>query len=54
MSYNIYGTTRFAWLLMKINNIDASKMFDPVLPGQKVLYVSADTAKSIVRGINGF
>ena len=29
LSYKIYGTTRLAWLLLKINNIDMKDVFVP-------------------------
>ena len=53
VSYAIYNTTRLAWLLMKVNRVPASRMFDTVKPGQKVLYVDGGRANEIAREING-
>lgn len=49
VSYAVYGTTRLAWLLMKVNGVPASRMFEPVRPSQKVYYVPADQAKEILK-----
>ena len=53
VSYAIYKTTRLAWLLMKVNQVPASRMFDTVKPGQKVLYVDSGQASEIARKVNG-
>jgi len=39
ISYNIYGTVRFAWLLMKINGITPDLAFEIVPAGSKVKYL---------------
>lgn len=38
ISYNIYGTTRLAWLLMKINKVGAKNLFKKVEAGQRIKY----------------
>ena len=50
ISYNIYGTTRFAWLLCKINEVK-----DPVFPvcaGTPVFYIPQELVNSVVQYIN--
>lgn len=53
ISYNIYGTTRLWWILMKINEVDARHMFDVVPAGSSIKYVDKDIARSIVMSIKG-
>ena len=48
ISYNIYGTTRLAWLLMKLNNVKAKDMFAIVRAGQSVKYIKKDTVQSVI------
>ena len=48
ISYNLYKTTRLAWVLMKVNNVDVDSMFKPVLAGQSVSYISKDTIQQIL------
>jgi len=43
ISYNLYKTTRLAWVLMKINNVQVEDMFKPILAGKTVAYISKDT-----------
>lgn len=54
ISYNIYGSTRLAWLLWKLNNIDASNIFQAKQPGDKVKYLPQKYVESIVSEINDF
>lgn len=39
ISYKLYGTTRFAWLLMKLNKVDAAHVFDKLHTGDVIRYV---------------
>lgn len=39
ISYNIYGTTRLAWLLMKINGVRGAAIFREVRSGFAVKYL---------------
>lgn len=39
ISYNIYGTTRLAWLLMKLNHIQGENIFKEVPAGTAVMYL---------------
>lgn len=52
ISYKLYGTTRLAWLLMKLNEVKPSQMFDIKHAGDKIIYVSMDIVKDIVSEIN--
>lgn len=54
VSYQIYGTTRMAWLLMKLNNVSAADIFKPLQPGDKVKYLSREQAEAIVADLNDF
>lgn len=39
ISYKIYGTTRLAWLLMKLNGVELPEAFRPVKAGTAVKYI---------------
>ena len=47
ISYDIYETTRLWWLLMKVNNVTADKMFDVVPAGTDVRFLNKETVKEI-------
>lgn len=50
ISYNIYGTVRLAWLLMKINGITPDLAFEIVPAGAKVKYLDrSDVATAITK-----
>lgn len=49
----VYSTPRLAWLLMKINEVDAKHMFDAVPTGTKVKFLNTETMQQIVDIING-
>lgn len=51
-SYKIYGTTRLAWLLMKINNVDAKNVFDIIHAGDVIKYLSREQLASVLDIIN--
>lgn len=53
-SYLIYGTTRLAWLLMKINDVKAVDMFKNLSPGDIVYYLPQDTIEHIIADLNDF
>lgn len=42
LSYNIYGTTRLAWLLMKVNDVTADNVFRPIENGESIRYVPSE------------
>ena len=52
ISYQIYGTTRLAWLLMKVNKVPPQRMFKALRPSDEVLYPPTDMAKTIANTLN--
>lgn len=54
ISYKIYGTTRLAWLLWKLNNIDASNIFISKKPGEVVKYLPKRLVDGLVEQLNDF
>lgn len=54
ISYKIYGTTRLAWLLWKLNDVSAADIFKPKHPGDKVLFLERNYVESIVADLNDF
>ena len=54
ISYKLYGTTRLAWLLWKINKVDAGNIFVAKQPGEKVKYIPQKYVETIVSDINDF
>lgn len=52
ISYKIYGTTRLAWLLMKINDVQDDELFLPKQPGDTVRYISQEQIQYVVEEIN--
>lgn len=50
-SYQIYQTTRLAWLLMLLNGVDASNMFKKLQPGDKIKYLGANAVTSLLAAI---
>ena len=54
ISYMIYGTTRLAWLLMKLNNVSVDAMFMPKYASEKVKYIDKSYLQQIVKTINGY
>ena len=51
ISYQLYNTTRLAWLLMKLNNVKAENIFDPKKAGDTIYYVNNDTVAQIIQSI---
>ncbi len=52
ISYKIYGTTRLAWFLIKINNIKIADIFKIKHPGDKIKYISKTDIESIIENIH--
>ena len=48
ISYKIYGTTRLAWLLWKVNNVPIADTFKAKQPGDIIYYLPKDYVQSIV------
>lgn len=54
LSYKIYGSTRLAWLLMKVNDVNAENVFAAKEPGDIIYYVPKDQLEAIVADLNDF
>lgn len=54
VSYRIYGTTRLAWMLMKINGVGPDDVFEPVRPGREVMYVPEENVHVVIKALNGY
>lgn len=54
ISYKLYGTTRLAWLLWKLNNISPADIFKVKHPGEKVKYLDKQYVEGIVADLNNF
>ena len=52
ISFQLYGTTRLAWLLMKLNGVKEDDLFVPKEPGDLVKYVSQEQIQYIIEEIN--
>lgn len=52
LSYKLYETTRFAWLLMKINNVSAFNIFNKIEPNTSIYYLSNSDVITILNQIN--
>lgn len=48
LSYKLYNTTRFAWLLLKINGISVKNMFSRIPAKTTVFYLSNSDVITIV------
>ena len=54
ISYKIYGTTRLAWLLWKVNEVSAIDTFNAKHPGDIIYYLPNNIVQDIVSNINSF
>lgn len=54
ISYKIYGTTRLAWLLWKLNGVTAKDVFKPKQPKDEVKYLPKQYSDTIIADINEF
>lgn len=52
ISYQLYETTRLAWLLMKANKVDKRAAFDVIPAGTVVYFPSVEVVQSIVTSLN--
>ena len=48
ISYNLYGTTRLAWVLMKINKITSDLSFKIIPAGSKIKYLDKSDITTII------
>lgn len=54
ISYKIYGTTRLAWLLTKLNKVQPEDMFRPKEPSETVKYLDPECVQTVVKNINDY
>lgn len=54
ISYKLYETTRLAWFLMKLNNVQAKDVFKTKQPGDIIRYLEKQTVINIITKLNGF
>lgn len=52
LSYKLYNSTRLAWLLMKINNVNPKNIMKKIYPGEKIKYISQEEIRPLVENIN--
>lgn len=52
ISYQLYKTTRLAWLLMKINKVSCADTMKRYSPGEKIKYISSDNVKIVLRALD--
>lgn len=48
ISYKIYGTTRLAWLLLKLNNVQTKDIFKIINAGESIVYFPKENIDYIV------
>lgn len=48
ISFNIYGTVRLAWLLMKLNGITSDLAFQIIPAGSKVKYLDKSDVATVI------
>lgn len=54
ISYKLYGTTRLAWLLWKVNKVPMADTFKAKQPGDIIYYLPTNLVQEIVSDINSF
>ena len=54
LSYVLYGTTRLAWLLLKVNDVGPDEIFKAKQPGDKIRYLPKKYMDNVVSQINEF
>ena len=54
LSYKIYGSTHFAWLLMKLNNITAKNVFNLIPAGTNIKCIGKDYLQAVMNKITDF
>ena len=52
ISYHIYGTTRLAWLLQKVNNVSTKDIFKVRCAAEKIKYLEKDQVARIINLLN--
>lgn len=51
-SYKLYGTTHLAWLLMKINNVQAADVFRQLKASEKIKYIPKPQLETLISYLN--
>lgn len=51
VSYKLYGTTRLAWLLMKINNVKPCDVFKSLHATDKIKYISQSDVENALESL---
>lgn len=51
ISYKIYGTTRLAWLLMKLNHVDAVNVFDKKHASDIIKYIPKNQIEALISSL---
>ena len=54
ISYRIYGTTRLAWLLMKVNGVRAENIFDIVPRGTAIYYLERGVVNELIQNLRDY
>lgn len=54
ISYNLYGTTRLAWMLYKLNDININNIFKPILAGDKIKYIQKSFIRTIINSLQDY
>lgn len=52
ISYIIYGTTRLAWILLKVNDVKDTDIFESKKAGDDIYYIDKDYVQNILNTIN--
>ena len=52
LSYKLYSTTRLAWLLMKLNEVKTSEVFQLKHPGDVIKYIPKEMVQNIIGDMN--
>lgn len=53
ISFNIYGTVRLAWVLMKINGITPDIAFDIIPASSQIKYLDRSDITTVIDGFSG-
>lgn len=48
ISYQIYGTTRLAWILMKVNGVDGKTILKKIKAGSIIYYIPNELINKII------
>ena len=54
IAYNLYGSARLAWLLMRLNNVTTANVFQPVLASTKVKYIDKAYLRTIINSFQDY